>query len=77
MITNCIIAIVTAYTYTGNSCANTHYPIINKTIAAPRSIPLGSIVIVGTNIFIVEDRTNKKYDGRFDIFMGSKKECLK
>lgn len=52
-------------------------------IAAPRSIPLGThikVTVPGafTNkVFIVDDRTAKRFDGRFDLFFASHKEALK
>ncbi len=39
-------------------------------IACPRSIPLFTKVTIDNTTYTCEDRTAKKYDGRFDIFMG-------
>jgi len=36
-------------------------------VACPRNIPLGSIVEIDGLEYICEDRTNLKYNGRFDI----------
>lgn len=77
LITNLIsAAIVTAYIRTGQPCANGHMPQVNHTIAAPRNIPLGSHVVIDGNIYTVEDRTAKRFNGRFDIFMASKAEAI-
>ena len=39
-------------------------------IAAPRSVPFGTRVVVeGVGSFTVRDRTAKRYDGRWDIYM--------
>ena len=69
-------AIVTAYC-SGVICANGHRPVEGVTIAAPRNIPLGTIVYVDSHKYIVQDRTNKKFDGRCDIYMIDKKQCIK
>lgn len=77
LVTNLISsAIITAYVSTGNPCASGHKPHSHYTIAAPRSIPLGSHVVIDGNIYTVEDRTAKHFNGRFDIFMDSKQAAL-
>lgn len=55
-------------------------PVVGRTIAAPRSIPLKSKVRVSipgllTNVFTVETRTNRKIDG-WDIFRKTHRECV-
>lgn len=80
MTNSIVLAIVTAYTSTHTAiCANGHHPSCNYTIAAPRNIPLGTHIRVEgfTNDFVVEDRTNIRFNGRFDIYMSSKKDCIK
>jgi len=47
------------------------------TIAAPRNIPFGTKIKVAGREYIVQDRTAKRYDGRFDIFMNSHKKALR
>jgi 3D (Asp-Asp-Asp) domain-containing protein len=74
--TNIITAFVTAYVATGHVCANGHYPHAGYTIAAPRRFALGGDVFIGGHWYKIEDRTNKKYDGRFDIFVSTKQEAL-
>lgn len=74
-LTNCIL---TAYIATGHLTANSHIPLTYHTIAAPRCIPLGTVVFVeGIGERIVEDRTARKYDGRWDLFVGSESEARK
>ena len=77
MITNLLCsAVCTAYIATGNPCANGKYPTINHTIAIPRAYSLGSIVIIDGISYIGEDRTARKSNGRFDIFLNSKREAI-
>lgn len=38
--------------------------------ACPRDIALGTLVDVGGTVYVCGDRTARRYDGRFDIFMG-------
>lgn len=84
MITNIIVATVTAYCagkcccgpQAKGICANGNKPIQGITIAASRRIPFGSQVVLsipGTtygnlHAFTVQDRLAKRYDSRFDIF---------
>ena len=49
----------------------------NHTIAASRSIPFGSTVIINGHRYTVEDRLAKRYDKRFDIYFNDHKEALK
>ena len=44
-------------------------------IACPRSIHLGTSVIVDERIYLCDDRTSKKYDGRFDLFTTSQEKA--
>ena len=53
-------------------------PTEGRTVAAARSIPLGTrIHIEGIGWRVVEDRTARRYDGRVDILFASHKEALK
>ena len=45
------------------------------TVAAPRSIPLGSTIIINNHRYTVEDRTAARYDGRFDIYFRSHEQA--
>lgn len=76
-------AIVTAY------CACSHCtpghgvtaagtpPIHGITIAGPRQFPLGGIVIWRGHRFILQDRTARRFDGRFDIYFARHTDALK
>lgn len=76
MTTNILTAIVTAYISTGHPCANGHYPKCSYTVAIPRSYPLGTKVQIDGKWYVGGDRTNKRFDGRFDIFVASKEEAI-
>ena len=45
-------------------------PVQGRTIAAPRSVPLGAKVRVQglPGVFTVEDRTARRFDGRWDVY---------
>lgn len=85
MTTNLITnAIITAYCACRLCCSDglelTAYgtiPKANHTIAAPRSIPFGSRVVVSNHVYTVEDRTSRRFDGRFDIFFNTHTEALR
>lgn len=77
MTTNIITAFVTAYIATQKPCANGIYPTTNHTVAIPRSLPLNCKVEIDGKWYVGMDRTNKKYDGRFDIFVADKQTALK
>lgn len=72
-------AIITAYCSCALCCgdhkttASGKRPTLNHTIAAPRSVPFGTKVLINGRIYTVEDRTALRYDGRWDIFMASHK----
>ena len=82
MITN---AIITAYCACALCCGRTNQPIASGamprqgiTIAAPRAIPLGTVVYVdGVGRRVVQDRTAKRFDGRWDLFMTNHQDALK
>lgn len=46
-------------------------------IACPRSIKLGTQVLFDGQVYTCEDRMNKRYTNRFDIFTGFGKEAHK
>ena len=46
-------------------------------IACPRSLKMYTRVSIDNNLYICEDRTSEKYDGRFDIFIGYGEEAYK
>lgn len=76
MITNIIVATVTAYCagrcccgpQAKGICANGKAPIQGTTIAASRSIKFGSLVSYNGHVYTVQDRLARRYDSRFDIY---------
>jgi len=82
-VTNIITATVTAYCSCRVCCGpNAHGitasgtpPVQGRTIAASRSIPLGSKVIIAEKTYVVEDRLAKRFDNRFDLFFRSHQEA--
>ena len=50
-------------------------PVQGRTVAGPRSVPLGTRVIINGKPYTVEDRTAKRYDGRWDIYFQSHKNA--
>ncbi len=80
MTTNILTAVVTAYVATGHPVAwnqpSAHLPSVGTTVAIPRRFPLGSVVQIDGHTYIGEDRTAKKFDGRFDVFMSTRDAAL-
>ena len=70
-----ITAVTTAYSeidschYKGCLMANTK-PAHAGAVACPRDIKLGTKIEIDGKEYTCEDRTAKRYDGRFDIWMG-------
>ena len=53
-------------------------PVEGRTVAASRSIPLGTkIHIEGIGWRVVEDRTARRYDGRVDVYFKSHADAVK
>ena len=54
-------------------------PVQGRTIAAPRSVPLGAKVRVQglPGVFTVEDRTARRFDGRWDVYFERHQDALK
>jgi len=86
MTTNEILqATITAYCACTKCCgpkaaditASEKAPIAGITIAVPRSIPLGSRITIGAHAYIAQDRTARRFDGRFDIYFATHKEALR
>ena len=77
--TNVILATITGYCACQLCCgpraqhltASGRNPTPTNTIAAPRSIPFGSHIVVAGRRYTVEDRTAKRFDGRFDIYFAN------
>jgi len=76
ILTNCII---TFYCSCQLCCgpqakgitASGHKPKEQYTIAAPRWVKLGSHVKINNITYVVQDRTARRYDGRWDIYVKS------
>ena len=75
--TNVILATITAYCHCthctpghGVTAAGTR-PQADVTIAGPRSYSLGSLCVIGTKRFVLEDRLAKRYTNRFDIYFSN------
>ena len=68
---------ITAYTYTGNCCANGNYPTAGYTIAC-NSLDFGTrVYITGIGERVVEDRGPGWLGSAWcDVFMGSYNECV-
>ena len=61
----------TSHGLTASGCK----PIAGITIAASRSIPFGTHIVIEGHDYIVQDRLSRKYDNRIDIFMSSEHEA--
>ena len=57
--------------------ANGKPPVQGITVAASRSIPLGTKIAVQGRIFVVQDRLSKKYDSRFDFYFNNHNDAKK
>ena len=85
MTTNIITATITAYCACKLCCgpnakgitANGQRPIQGITIAASRTLPFGTTVIIGDKTFRVQDRLAKRYDNRFDIYFTKHSDAKK
>ena len=69
-------ATVTAYCLNKNPMASGKMP-YDGAIACPRSIPLGTLIIIDDMGYTCEDRLSLKYDDRYDLWMESCDECMK
>jgi 3D (Asp-Asp-Asp) domain-containing protein len=78
-------AIVTAYCAcriccgpdAANITASGKRPVEGITIAVPRSVPLGTRIVIGGVVYTAQDRTAKRYDGRFDIYFKRHKDAIR
>jgi hypothetical protein len=55
---------------TGDNICGRH-----NVVACPRILPLGTVVEIHGKLYICEDRTARKFDGRFDISCDKDKRC--
>jgi len=46
-------------------------------LAAPRNIKFGTQVVINNRTYTVEDRTARRFNGRFDIYVPSHQQALK
>lgn len=83
-------AVLTAYCvcalccgkWAGSPTASGAKPVPGVTIAAPRSVPFGTVVVVTVpgvfdrRRFVVQDRTARRFDGRWDILFPDHKSAL-
>lgn len=88
MTTNILTAIITAYCHCKLCCgpnakgitASGTKPIQGITVAGPRSYLFGSKVImpsIGLHTGRIEDRTARRFDGRFDVYFRRHSEAKK
>jgi len=78
-------AIITAYCACAQCCGPHHAnitssgesPTPNYTIAGPRNLPLGTRCSINGHTYVVQDRTAKRFDGRFDIYFASHADAIK
>lgn len=79
-----ITATITAYCICTACCGDTHgltaSGVLAKpgiTVAAPRSVPFGTTVYIpGVGRRVVQDRTARRYNGRWDVLMASHSEAM-
>lgn len=50
-------------------------PVQGRTVAGPRAVPLGTRVMIGGMPYTVEDRTARRFDGRWDIYFNSHQDA--
>ena len=74
-ITNCIVTFYTASRLV--LCADGNHPVAGLTVAAPRWVPLGTMVEISGHNYRVMDRTARRFDGRWDVFVSTKAEAVK
>ena len=80
-----LILTVTAYCHCSRCCGRSgqptaagRMPLAGRTIAAPRSIPFGTLInIKGIGLRRVEDRLARRFDDRLDVFMPTHKEAVR
>ena len=68
------VAEVTAYNDHAKPMASMRMPYVGA-CAGPRSVPLGTMVRIGGKVYTVEDRLNRRFPKRWDIWMPTAKEA--
>lgn len=72
-----LIAPVTMYGVTGDLTASGEVPFVGG-LACPREYKLKTKFKIIDIIFVCNDRTNKRLNGRFDLFsVGTRKQMMK
>jgi len=62
--------------WSGGPTASGRMPVAGITVAGPRSVPFGTRVrIEGVGVRVVQDRLAKRFDNRFDVFLGSDEQA--
>lgn len=77
--------IVTAYCHCALCCGTAGQPTASGaqpragiTVAAPRSVPFGSVVVLpGIGRRVVQDRLARRYDNRIDVFVPTHQEAVR
>ena len=77
-----ISAIVSAYCAAACCCPSPRQPTASGawpregvTVAAPRWVAMGTRVMIDGRPYVVQDRTARRYDGRWDIFVTDHKRA--
>ena len=52
-------------------------PVQGITIAGPRNVQLGTRVVINGHTYVVQDRTARRFDGQWDIYLRSHKDAVK
>lgn len=67
---------ITAYCDNSQPMASGKMPYIGA-CAGPQWVRLGTrVYIAGLGSYTVEDRTHKRFNGRYDVWMPSRKACI-
>ena len=85
MLTNLLTLTITAYCHCAVCCgeagqptASGVRPMVGRTVAASRSLPFGTVMIIpGVGKRVVQDRLAKRYDNRVDIFVATHAQAKK
>jgi len=77
-----ILATITAYNPTKEQCDQdpdimaSGKRVYEGSVACPRELEFGTVVRIDGKWYVCEDRTSKRYDGRFDLLMFNKREAI-
>ena len=59
-----------------NKTVDGHTPKQGITVAASRSIPFGTKVLIDGHTYIVQDRLAKRFDNRIDVYFNNHRDAL-